>query len=123
MRFGPHSMTHPILSRVNETDSAAEIRGSWRRLQEELSSPVPIFCYPNGREEDFSAREIATLREIGMKGAVTAVPGYASAKRFNQSDDVRYKVPRFEMPSDETSLSQLTQGIERFKQLVRGQEK
>lgn len=123
MSFGPHSMTHPILSHLDDADSATEIRGSWQRMQEELSSPVPIFCYPNGREQDFGAREIATLREVGMKGAVTAVPGYVSAKSFNKSHDARYKVPRFEMPADETSLSQLTQGVERFKQIVRGEER
>jgi peptidoglycan/xylan/chitin deacetylase (PgdA/CDA1 family) len=123
MRFGPHSITHPILSQVSDADSAAQIRGSWQRLQEEVSFPVRIFCYPNGREQDFGPREISSLRELGLKGSVTAVAGYASAKRFNENADFRYVVPRFEMPADETSLAQLTQGIERLKQLVRGQEK
>ena len=63
------------------------------------------------------------MRDLGLEGAVTAVAGYASAKKFNQAADSRYAVPRFEMPADETSLAQLTQGIERLKQIVRGQEK
>ena len=48
MTFGPHTVTHPILSRVSDEQSRWELTESWRRLGEEASQPVPVFCYPNG---------------------------------------------------------------------------
>jgi len=46
--FGSHSITHPILSRL-ETPEALEreIFGSRDRIQQETGEPVVHFCYPN----------------------------------------------------------------------------
>jgi len=51
--FGPHSVTHPILSRTGAAQSETEITGSWDRLQAECPNALPIFCYPNGQPGDF----------------------------------------------------------------------
>jgi peptidoglycan/xylan/chitin deacetylase (PgdA/CDA1 family) len=118
IRFGAHSVTHPILSRLSDSDSAAEIRNSWARLKEELASPVPIFCYPNGTEQDFGTREIDTLRQIGMRAAVSAEPGYISSMDSSQNDAI-FLLPRFVMPSSKTDLTQITHGLERLKQILR----
>jgi peptidoglycan/xylan/chitin deacetylase (PgdA/CDA1 family) len=57
MSFGPHTVTHPILSRTTDEQARGEIAGSWTRLQEEALKPVPVFCYPNGGWDDFGRRE------------------------------------------------------------------
>lgn len=69
--FGPHSRTHPILSRVDDATAHEEIAGSWQDMLVQCASPVPVFCYPNGTAPSFTARDAALVREAGMRGAVT----------------------------------------------------
>jgi peptidoglycan/xylan/chitin deacetylase (PgdA/CDA1 family) len=94
MRFGAHTVTHPILARTNDAQSRDEIEHSWHRLQAELTRPMPVFCYPNGRSGDFGEREFDTLRRVGALGAVTAQAGYATCLAFAEPHGA-FRVPRF----------------------------
>ena len=119
VRFGPHSVTHPILSRTSDAQSEAEVRGSWQRLRDELSRPAGVFCYPNGRLIDFGAREIETVRRAGMDAAVTTEPEYAApADVDGSSPERRYMLPRFPWPETPEQLVQITAGIERAKRML-----
>jgi peptidoglycan/xylan/chitin deacetylase (PgdA/CDA1 family) len=110
MTFAPHSVSHPILSRETAARSAAEIEGSWKRLKEELSSPTPVFGYPNGQAQDFDVREIETMKKSGLRAAVTAERGYAGTSR-----DALFNLPRLVLPKDEASLTALLNGIEHLR--------
>jgi peptidoglycan/xylan/chitin deacetylase (PgdA/CDA1 family) len=94
MRFGPHTVTHPILARTDDGQAEREIRGSWQRLGQEVTRPVPVFCYPNGLRGDFGEREFGVLGQLGLRGAVTAEPGYASLRAMCAPAG-RFRVPRF----------------------------
>ena len=120
MTFGPHTLTHPILSQTPDAQSREELTGSWQRLTEELRQPDPVFCYPNGGSEDFGMREIDTLRASGMIGAVVGAPGYLDATRFRSSPSAPYLVERFGLPDALPVMAQYAAGVERLKQLVRG---
>jgi hypothetical protein len=78
-----------------------------------------VFCYPNGQLGDFGEREIRTLRELDMLGAVVGAPGYASKQRFAESEAAPFEVRRFSLPDSLDDLVQLVSGFERLKQLVR----
>lgn len=119
MSFGPHTVTHPILSRADEAQSRYEIEESWRRLRAEASAPVPILAYPNGQPQDFGPREIATMREVGLEGACTGFPGYATPRGY-RSPDGPYHLRRFAFPADLAQVTQLVSGLERLKRLIRG---
>ena len=127
MQFGPHTVTHPILSRTTSERSEHELSESWRRLQAEARSPVPIFCYPNGRrgasvddvDGDFSEREIASLRSLGLRGAVCSEAGFAVPRLFRSGPDEPFAVPRLAYPEDRPSLAEYAGGIERLKQALR----
>lgn len=121
MTFGPHTVTHPILSRASATESRRELVESWQRLCSEARRPVPVFCYPNGLPEDFGTREIEVLKELGMQGALTAVPGYADGALVRSGADHRFVLNRFSYPDQLPYVVQYASGVERFKQLVRGQ--
>ena len=121
MTFGPHSVTHPIMSKTTDDQSAREIALSWNRLCSQVQRPVPIFCYPNGRFQDFGAREIAVLRRSGLMGAVTGVTGYSETGAFPRGSDAPFKVQRFGYPDTMIDLIQIVGGVERFKQIVRGE--
>jgi peptidoglycan/xylan/chitin deacetylase (PgdA/CDA1 family) len=119
MTFGPHSVTHPVLSRTTHDAMGYEITESWARLRSEARSPVPIFCYPNGERDDFGDREIAVLRRLGFLGAVASEPGYANALTFQGGEDDRFRVQRFGFPDELPHIIQYVSGVERFKQLLR----
>jgi len=74
--FGAHTMSHPILGRL-ETGEALrqEIEGSRLRIEQELAAPVHHFCYPNGQPEDISLEVIAATRAAGFHTAVTTSCG------------------------------------------------
>ncbi|MDZ4675322.1 MAG: polysaccharide deacetylase family protein [Gemmatimonadota bacterium] len=120
MRFGPHTVTHPILSQTPDAQSRIELTDSWRRLREELGEPVPIFCYPNGGPEDFGSREIETMVEIGLAGAVVGTPGYAVPRVEAATREGRFRVRRFSMPSDVPHVVHCAGGVERLVELAKG---
>jgi len=121
MTFGPHTVTHPVLSRTTDDVMSQEITESWTRLCAEARNPVPVFCYPNGGLADFGDREIGVLRRLGFLGAVVGDPGYADARVFQQSRNDRFKVQRFSFPDDLPNMIQYVSGVERFKQMWRRQ--
>jgi peptidoglycan/xylan/chitin deacetylase (PgdA/CDA1 family) len=123
MSFGPHTLTHPILSRCSDEQSRDELRGSWERLRAEAGSPVPVFCYPNGTWEDFGSRETATLAEMGMLGAVAGVPGHADGRALRRGGETRFRVRRYVHPSDPARLVQYVSGIERLKGMLREEDR
>lgn len=121
MNFGPHTVTHSILSRADDNQSREEIETSWRRLCAEAQQPVPIFCYPNGRLADFGTREITTLRGLGMLGAVVGTPaGYAECQAFRRGGEAPFTVRRFSYPNSLPHVIQFASGVERLKDLIRG---
>ncbi|MEN6527960.1 MAG: polysaccharide deacetylase family protein [Candidatus Polarisedimenticolia bacterium] len=119
MTFGPHSVTHPVLSRVGDEQSRGEIEGSWRTLRDRASRPAPIFCYPNGKATDFGPRETRLLAEVGLRGAVTGVSGYATAAGADERGDCLYRVRRFAYEAHPLLVLQCASGFERVKQLIR----
>ena len=120
MTFGPHTLTHPILSRTTDADSFREISESWTRLTSEVGHPVPVFCYPNGRPQDFSDREVNTLKTLKFLGAVTGTPGYVELGPRQQSPDGLFHLPRFGYRDSLPHIIQCVSGAERFKELLRG---
>jgi peptidoglycan/xylan/chitin deacetylase (PgdA/CDA1 family) len=120
MSFGPHTVTHPILSQLaTEQQAEWEISESWRRLCTEVRNPVPIFCYPNGRWADFGPREMDIFRNLGLSGAVVGERGFAGPASFRQDKDGPFKVCRLPFPETLSDLIQCVSGIERCKQIVR----
>jgi peptidoglycan/xylan/chitin deacetylase (PgdA/CDA1 family) len=115
MRFGPHTVTHPVLSRTTDAQARDEIAGSWARLRAEATAPSPAFCYPNGQWDDFLPRDVALLEEVGLKSAVVGVTGYAEGL-----PDTRYRLRRFPFPDDLGLTAQYAGGFERLKRLMRG---
>lgn len=119
--FAPHSVTHPILSRVSDEQSHFEIAESWRRVRDEAGAgAVPVFCYPNGGSGDFSVREEKTIAAQGMRAAVTTRPEYASRDDFSvESPAERFRLPRTPYAEDYALFVQVASGIEHAKMTVR----
>ena len=110
---GPHTVTHPILSRLDADQISWEIRESWRRLRAECPSAIPVFCYPNGTPADFTRETMAAVRDAGLAAAVTTEPGHVG--RLGADADERFRLPRFSCPNDVAHLAQVVTGIEHAK--------
>jgi peptidoglycan/xylan/chitin deacetylase (PgdA/CDA1 family) len=120
MTFGPHTVTHPVLSSTPDTQSEFEIVESWKRLNAEVSRPVPIFCYPSGRSRDFGEREIATLQRLGFQGAVQGQNGETvRAAAFHASPTAPFRVPRFPYLDSLPHVMQCVSGVETVKARIR----
>jgi peptidoglycan/xylan/chitin deacetylase (PgdA/CDA1 family) len=98
MGVGAHTVTHPILTRLDAAAARHEIAASKARLEEILSQRVGLFAYPNGHpNHDYAAEHVRMVQECGFDAAVTTAPGAASMR----SD--RFQLPRA-APWDRTPL-------------------
>lgn len=73
--IGPHSRHHPILAQATPHRVTSETRGSWRDLRAKLQRPLPIFCYPNGREHAVNHTATEAVREARLVAGFTTSPG------------------------------------------------
>ncbi len=119
MTFGPHTVTHPVLSSTSDHQAEFEIAESWKRLSAQVSNPVPIFCYPSGRPRDFGPREIASIRALGLLGAVTGTPARLRPAEFRTSPVAPYRVPRFGYQDNFLDVLQCISGLEVLKSRLR----
>jgi peptidoglycan/xylan/chitin deacetylase (PgdA/CDA1 family) len=117
--FAPHTVTHPVLSSTTDEHARFEISESWKRVSDELASPVPIFCYPHGRRRDFGAREMEEVHRIGLWGAVRGYPGRLHPNDFRRPPKI-CAVPRFPFSDNLTDILQCVSGLETAKARFRG---
>jgi peptidoglycan/xylan/chitin deacetylase (PgdA/CDA1 family) len=117
--FGPHTITHPILTRLDDASARWEVEGSWLRMREQTRAAVPVFCYPNGGMTDFSQRELANLRLLGFDSAVTACGEYASVTRWHSSPDAPFLLPRFGYNGNPALFKQTVTGVLRARLAIR----
>lgn len=80
MEIGGHTVHHPILKLLPDAESRAEIADGRAHLQALVDAPVDVFAYPNGRpRQDYDARHVEMLRQLGFRGAVCTATGAATA--------------------------------------------
>jgi peptidoglycan/xylan/chitin deacetylase (PgdA/CDA1 family) len=120
MTFGPHTVTHPVLSTTSDEQAEFEMTESWRRLSAEVARPVPVFCYPSGRAKDFGEREMGIVRRMGLLGAVSGQPGELHPTKFQESPTLPYRVPRFGYSDSLPHVLQCVSGLETLKSRLRG---
>lgn len=60
--LGAHTVNHPILSRLPFEEARHEILESRRRIEAEVGSCSPVFCYPNGKKDDYTPAVVELCR-------------------------------------------------------------
>ena len=115
IEFAPHTMSHPILTRMPPQKAEEEIIESYRLLDKRVGNPLPIFAYPNGQREDFSDETAAILRRHGFRAALTTIPG--TVDRASNP----FALPRFSLDgSDDLRFLRLTiSGVRKKMQDIR----
>jgi peptidoglycan/xylan/chitin deacetylase (PgdA/CDA1 family) len=110
VKIESHTVTHPILPKVDETRLRFELTESKIKLEKEIGREMKIFCYPDGgwNEQVKKAAESAKY-----DCAVTTEVG------FNDENDDLFLLKRISAESDLPHFVQDTSGVENFKQLFR----
>lgn len=64
--IGSHTRSHAELATLSTEDVRAEIAGSCKDLEQQLSTPVVSFAFPYGRENQMAEHQRAIVREAGL---------------------------------------------------------
>jgi peptidoglycan/xylan/chitin deacetylase (PgdA/CDA1 family) len=88
--IGGHTMTHPILARIDEETARREIAQGRDALVDIIRQPVKLFAYPNGKPGvDYTALHVRMVRDLGFAAAVSTRPGAA------RTGESLHELPRF----------------------------
>lgn len=98
MQIGAHTVSHPILAKLELAQARQEIADSKTRLEALLGQRISLFAYPNGKPgTDYLPEHPSLVRELGFDAAVSTAWGSS-----DRSTD-RFQLPRF-TPWDRTRL-------------------
>ena len=117
--FGPHTLSHPILTQVDPVRADREISASWRAVSASTDAAVPVFCYPNGTALDFSPRDKESVARAGMTAALSTMDGSLESTATGLEVDDRYSIPRFAYSEERSALVQIASGLEQRKTRIR----
>ncbi|HUK48416.1 MAG TPA: polysaccharide deacetylase family protein [Terriglobales bacterium] len=89
---GSHTMTHPNMAYVSDSELKVEFAESKRRLEEQLSIPIVHFAYPcPAMSPCWIERTVKASREAGYETAVTVTNG--PVRRGNDPLSLRRVMP------------------------------
>ena len=90
MEIGAHTVNHPILMSISDTEARAEILDSKHALEDITRSPVTVFAYPNGKPgTDYGPQHVRFVKEAGFAAAVSTSQGVA-----HRASEL-FELPRF----------------------------
>jgi len=90
MEIGGHTLSHPILSRIDDAEARRQIAGNRAVLSALLDRPPRFFAYPNGVPvRDYGPAHVQMVREAGYEAAVSTARGTCST-----GSDL-FQLPRF----------------------------
>jgi peptidoglycan/xylan/chitin deacetylase (PgdA/CDA1 family) len=73
--IGAHTVSHPILTKLDDASVRAELEGSCRAIEARMGGRPQHLAYPVGDRASAGPREFAIAAELGFKTAVTTRPG------------------------------------------------
>jgi peptidoglycan/xylan/chitin deacetylase (PgdA/CDA1 family) len=89
IEIGAHTISHPILTSLDDDSARHEIAAGKRQLEALVGKPVRLFAYPNGKVgQDFDARHVEMVRQAGFSAAFTTEAGGITAAQD------RFQLPR-----------------------------
>lgn len=89
IEIGGHTISHPILTRLDDEVARLEIEVNKRQLEDIIKKTISLFAYPNGKPGgDFDMRHVRMVEEAGYYAAFTTEVGAATRHH------PRYEIPR-----------------------------
>ena len=96
--FGSHTMTHPAVSQLTESQLESELGESKQALEHRIGSPALHFAYPFGKPADCGTAALPFLVRYGYRSSATTVEG------VNEPGDNCYELRRSQV-GNERSIS------------------
>jgi peptidoglycan/xylan/chitin deacetylase (PgdA/CDA1 family) len=81
--IGAHTVSHPLLSNLSESEARSEIEESRQELQMRLGAPVRHVAYPFGSSAECGPREFRLAEELGFATGVTSMRGTLRGPRYD----------------------------------------
>jgi peptidoglycan/xylan/chitin deacetylase (PgdA/CDA1 family) len=105
MDFGAHTITHPILTRISEQQINQEIKGSKKKIEDEIGRPVSSLAYPNGMRADVNNDVVNITKNSGFMTAFTLLNGPTSLSEVKKNPYIirrifishRHTIPQFSL--------------------------
>lgn len=108
MDIGGHTVSHPILAKLDESDIRKEIKDNKLILERLIGKELKLFAYPNGKlGHDYLIEQIELIKQEGYLFAVSTNWGCA-----NYNSDY-WQLPRF-TPWDRHPIKFMLRMIDRF---------
>jgi len=73
--LGAHTLSHPALNQLNESEVIQEVSGSRRKLAEETGKEIRHFSYPFGSAREVGKKEFELVSGLGFSTSATTRPG------------------------------------------------
>lgn len=105
-----HTVTHPILTKIDDHRLKLELSESKKVIEKELDKNAEIFCYPNGSLDE---RVRNAVENAGYKNAVTTDFGFVDPRGDS------FLMHRMDAQNDVLDLAQSVSGFESFKRKLR----
>lgn len=94
INFGSHTVTHPILSRLEDDELEFELVESKNKIELELNKPVISISYPTGMQDSFSRKVLKKVKGLGYKLGFTYIH-----KKNRVPIDNKYSMYRYHIES------------------------
>jgi peptidoglycan/xylan/chitin deacetylase (PgdA/CDA1 family) len=100
--FGCHTVSHPVLARLDAASCKAEIVEGRRRVAEELGVTPQFFAYPYGGNDEIGVDAPRIVAECGFEAAFTTS---RRLLRTRLAGPAAYLLPRFVPETEDLLLS------------------
>ena len=115
IEFGSHTVSHPILSTLDETTLQRELAESKRTIESKTGRECYAFAYPNGGRGDFSTRDMEMLQRLGYRCALS-LQGRLNPAGINRFNLDRVNISRqFEAPLLNARLTGATGAVQQLR--------
>lgn len=88
--IGAHTVNHPVLSQLEQSELESELRESKLKLEYELQHPIEHFAYPFGSRQQAAKREFEAARQSNFISAVSTRYGHL----YHQHKNHLFNLPR-----------------------------
>ncbi len=92
MRFGSHSLSHSLLSNIQDEQLNDELKTSKSKIEKNLGQAITTFAYPYGNSKSFNGKVKKELENLGYERAYTNIMGSNPSNSKGQLELKRIRV-------------------------------
>lgn len=107
LEFGSHSVSHPVLTNLDDAALARELEDSKTAIERETGKPVDVLAYPIGQDFAYDARVMRTAQAAGYRMATSYISGKNRLRALDKFALRRLHVERYTRRADFAAMLSL----------------